>query len=275
MPKKNNQISEKTLLKWVKEGRGSGRGSQYRPWLTVRDLPSLGRVHRIFGHKSQRTHHLLSDLELAVFLLLEWLSEVTDIREQFPLDRSLTKQLALDAGIRHPAQQGTDHFMSTDFLVNTTNESEPKYALQVKYMNALDDERTVEKLELERRYWIEKGIPWYLITEQQVPKAVLANIEWLYPAGRRTEDDELPLEQIEFYQHHFSQAGNTTIIEMCKKLDIAYDLEPGESLSEVRILLAKRYFDFDFFTPIRKLKASEITAADSRHIREVYRVSNQ
>lgn len=73
---KNNQISEKTLLKWVKEGRGSGHGSEYRPWLTVRDLPSLGRVHRIFGHKSHRTHHLLSDLELAVFLLLEWLPEV-------------------------------------------------------------------------------------------------------------------------------------------------------------------------------------------------------
>lgn len=275
MPRTNNQISEKTLLKWVKEGRGSGHGSEYRPWLTVRDLPSLGRVHRIFGHKSQRTHHLLSDLELAVFLLLEWLPEVTDIREQFPLDRSLTKQLALDAGIRRPAQQGIDHFMSTDFLVNTTNKSEATYALQVKYANALDDERTVEKLELERRYWVEKGIPWYLITEQQVPKAVLANVEWLYPAGRRTEEEELPLEQIEFYHHHFSQAGSTTIIEVCKKLDTAYDLEPGESLGEVRILLAKRYFDFDFFTPIRKLKASEIRASDSRRIREVYRVSNQ
>lgn len=275
MPKKNNQISEKTLLKWVKEGRGSGQGSEYRPWLTVRDLPSLGRVHRVFGHKSQRTHHLLSDLELAVFLLLEWLPEVSDIREQFPLDRSLTQQLAVDAGIRHPAQQGTEQFMSTDFLVNTTNESEPKYALQVKYTNALDDERTVEKLELERRYWVKKGIPWYLITEQQVPKAVLANIEWLYPAGRRDEEEELPLEQIEFYQHHFSQAGNTTIIEVCKKLDMAYDLEPGESLGEVRILLAKRYFYFDFFTPIRKLKASQISASDSRRIREVYRVSNQ
>ena len=118
MAAKQRIISEATCLKWVKEGRGSGQGSEYRPWLTVRDLPSLGRVHRVFGHKSQRTHHLLSDLELAVFLLLEWLPEVTQIREQFPLDRTLTKQLAADAGIRHPAQQGVEHFMSTDFLVN-------------------------------------------------------------------------------------------------------------------------------------------------------------
>ena len=55
--------------KWIKEGRGSGQNSEYKPWITVRDLPSDGRVHRVFGHKSQRTHHLLSDLELAVFFI--------------------------------------------------------------------------------------------------------------------------------------------------------------------------------------------------------------
>ena len=53
-------------------------GKDYKPWLTVRDVPSLGRSHRIFGHKSQRTHHLLSDLELAVFLLLEWHPDTED-----------------------------------------------------------------------------------------------------------------------------------------------------------------------------------------------------
>jgi len=89
MAAKKNLISEATFLKWIKEGRGSGQNQNYRPWLTVRDLPSLGRVHRVFGHKSRRTHHLLSDLELSVFLLLEWLPDVNQIREQFPLDRTL------------------------------------------------------------------------------------------------------------------------------------------------------------------------------------------
>ena len=65
----NNELKNK---RWIKEGRGAGRNSAYKPWITVRDLPSEGRSHRIFGHKSQRTHHLVSDLELAVFLLLEW-----------------------------------------------------------------------------------------------------------------------------------------------------------------------------------------------------------
>ncbi|MFH1882322.1 MAG: heteromeric transposase endonuclease subunit TnsA, partial [Planctomycetota bacterium] len=64
--------SEVTFQRWLKEGRGEGRRNEYKPWLTVRDLPSQGRSHRVFGHKSLRTHHLFSDLELAVFLLLEW-----------------------------------------------------------------------------------------------------------------------------------------------------------------------------------------------------------
>ena len=57
--------------KWIKEGRGKGSGKDYRPWLTVRDLPSQGRSHRVMGHLTQRTHHFLSDLELATFFLLE------------------------------------------------------------------------------------------------------------------------------------------------------------------------------------------------------------
>ncbi|TCV72450.1 hypothetical protein EDE11_1532 [Methylomonas methanica] len=93
MPK-NNTSSATRNKKWIKEGRGGGSGKNYIPWLTVRDVSSEGRSHRIFGHKSQRTHHLLSDLELAVFFLLEWHQETTDIREQFPLRLEDTQVLA-------------------------------------------------------------------------------------------------------------------------------------------------------------------------------------
>jgi len=59
---------EKRVQKWIKEGRGSGNGKDYHPWLTVRDLSSRGRSHRVMGHLTQRTHHLFSDMELAAFL---------------------------------------------------------------------------------------------------------------------------------------------------------------------------------------------------------------
>jgi hypothetical protein len=233
--------------KWIKEGRGSGQNSEYKPWITVRDLPSDGRVHRVFGHKSQRTHHLLSDLELAVFLLLEWHQDVIQIREQFPLKIATTSQIAREAGIVHPSQSGVKQYMSSDFLVNSHDKQQPKFVLQAKYAEALDDARTIEKLELERRYWKLKEVPWYLITEQDIPQTVIKNIKWLYPAQRDEIDMELLIQRIDYYDYHFSQNPNKNIIDICKNLDIAYELQVGESLAEVRHLLAKRCFTFDIY----------------------------
>ncbi|WP_460312670.1 TnsA endonuclease C-terminal domain-containing protein [Aliiglaciecola aliphaticivorans] len=275
MASKGGGFSETQIAKRIKEGRGLGLNSGYKPWLTVRDLPSLGRVHRVFGHKSKRTHHLLSDLELSVFLMLEWHKQITQIREQFPLERDTTRQLADATGIKHPNVAGVDQYMSSDFLVDSANDNEPRFVLQAKYASALQDPRTVEKLELERRYWQEKGLPWYLITEKDVPAVVTRNINWMYQAQREEADMELALQRIEFYSHHFEKSPTKTIIAICKELDAAYDMPLGESLYEVRQLLAKRYFTFDIFIPTTKLKARDLRAGDVAFIREVYLVSNQ
>lgn len=72
MGKKQYWNSEAKNERWIKEGRGQGSGPDYKPWLTIRDVPSQGRSHRIFGHLTQRPHHLLSDLELATFFFLQW-----------------------------------------------------------------------------------------------------------------------------------------------------------------------------------------------------------
>jgi hypothetical protein len=129
MARKNYSPSEATFQKWLKEGRGAGRGSAYKPWLTVRDIPSQGRSHRVFGHKSQRTHHLFSDLELAIFLILGWQPDVLEIREQFPLQRNQTMELAGIHGISHPSIRSVPQYMSSDFLINTSRPDIPKFAL--------------------------------------------------------------------------------------------------------------------------------------------------
>lgn|SRR5699024_7746808 len=114
-----NSTLDARSLKWIKQGRGAGSGKDYLPWLTVRDLPSSGRSHRIWGFQTQRTHHLLSDLELAAFFLFDWSPFATDIREQYPLRLEDTLDLAEQAGIRHPEFQGQVQIMSSDFLIDT------------------------------------------------------------------------------------------------------------------------------------------------------------
>jgi len=267
--------SEAKNNKWIKEGRGFGQHSEYKPWITVRDLPSDGRVHRVFGHKSQRTHHLLSDIELAVFLLLEWHQGIVQIREQFPLEIETTRQIALESGIDHPSLSGVMQYMSSDFLVNSQDPNQPKFVLQVKHSEALSDARTIEKLELERRYWQLKEVPWFLITERDIPETVIKNIKWLYPALRDEIDMELLVHRVDFYEHHFSENPNKSIIDICKNLDIAYELQVGESLAEVRHLLAKRCFTFDIFVLASKLKAKQLITGKVKQLQEAYCVSNQ
>ena len=38
--------------RYVKEGRGKGRGKDYKPWITIQDFPSVGRASRLPGWKS-------------------------------------------------------------------------------------------------------------------------------------------------------------------------------------------------------------------------------
>jgi len=275
MAKKLNSSSESSIQRRIKEGRGDGRGCFYKPWITVRDCASRGRSHRVFGHKSQRGHHLLSDLELAVFLLLEWHPDTEEIREQFPLCREDTIAISQSASIKHPNMYGVQQVMSSDFLVNTRDISSPKFAIQAKYVDDLKKPRTIEKLEIERRYWALKSVPWTIITERDIPDAVFANINWLYPLQGDGSDHVDYMEKIEFYSFHFKQMEGCSIVEIAKKLDKSYELELGQSLLEIRTLLARRFFLFDISVPFRQITGNELRLGEVAKMQEVLHVSNQ
>ncbi len=53
---------QKKIEQWIKEGRGQGEGKEYKPWLTIQDFPSMGRVTRVFGWTTQRIHHFFSQI---------------------------------------------------------------------------------------------------------------------------------------------------------------------------------------------------------------------
>ncbi|MHB1937216.1 MAG: TnsA endonuclease N-terminal domain-containing protein [Acidobacteriaceae bacterium] len=183
MAKRRYEVDETKIRRFVKEGRGKGSGADYKPWLRIQDVPSLGRVSRVHGFKTEREHHLLSDLETGLFFLLEWSDVVTDIREQFPLDREVTRMLAEQMGIAHPrdSRTQTDLVMTTDFLVNVRTEGQSvTLARAVKPANELAKKRTIEKLELERRYWARESVPWHIVTDRDLPRQRITNIRWLH-----------------------------------------------------------------------------------------------
>jgi hypothetical protein len=113
-------FDEAKIKRFRKEGRGQGRGAEYRPWLTIRDVPSRGRSHRLHGLTANRVHHLLSDIECGLFYLADWADAVTDIREQFPLERDATQRIGAHLGVAHPQDvvTRTPLVMTTDFLID-------------------------------------------------------------------------------------------------------------------------------------------------------------
>jgi hypothetical protein len=111
-------FDEAKTQRYLAEGRGTGEGATYQPWLKINDVPSIGRSHRPWSPKTQRKHHLLSDGEWKTFLQFESQEDVCDIWEQFPMDRFQTFKIALELGYR-PALtlDGTSYVLTLDFIV--------------------------------------------------------------------------------------------------------------------------------------------------------------
>lgn len=185
MAKRNTTITLVKIDKWLKEGRGQGEGKDYKPWLTIRDVPSEGVVIRSKGWKTGRIHHFLSQLETHYFYTLEWSDEVVDIREQYPLlPLERTVEIAESLGIKHPVDPKTQELnvMTTDFLVTVmTQKGKELRARTIKPSTKLS-ERNIEKFAIEQQYYAEQNIDWAIVTESDKPEAFIRNIDWLYNA---------------------------------------------------------------------------------------------
>ena len=55
MGKRNTTWDSKKIEQWIKEGRGQGEGKEYKPWLTIQDFPSMGRVTKVMVVKVVKT----------------------------------------------------------------------------------------------------------------------------------------------------------------------------------------------------------------------------
>lgn len=255
MAKRRYEFDEAKYAHFLKEGRGQGTGIDYLPWLTIYDVPSQGRVARIPGIKSGRLHHTLSDIESGLLRLLDWSDKVIDIREQFPLDRDITRQIAGSMGVVHPRdpKTGVDIVMTTDILVDVNNmQGCRRFARAVKLSTDLDDPRTIEKLEIERRYWEQQvvGTDWGIVTEQELPKQRIANITWaceMYSLGSLTAPykDYWPDRCARVLDALEATPKSVSIKEVLLSLEVRYGFLSGEGLTAIRHMIATKVLAID------------------------------
>ncbi|HFK1427616.1 MULTISPECIES: TnsA endonuclease N-terminal domain-containing protein [Bacillus cereus group] len=274
---KRKRTSE--IEKWIKEGRGSGIGINYKPWLKIQDVSSLGRSTRLKGIKTSRQHEFLSDLERNYFYLTEHSDLIFDIREQFPLlPLEETIVIADELGIKHSTDPKTGEpiVMTTDFLLTVDKgQSVFEVARTVKMKDELLKERVLEKFEIEREYWQRRDIDWGIVTEEEIHKVMARNISYIHDyynirdydvfqkmSSRLIEDLSLSL-----MQRLLNDSRSVRIIT--SEFDSDTHLPFGSGVTLFYHLLAQKIIVIDMFKPINLEEAIDIKAIDESKLKKV------
>ncbi|MFT4413333.1 TnsA endonuclease N-terminal domain-containing protein [Fredinandcohnia humi] len=250
----------------IKNGRGQGIGVNYKPFIQAHDnkVASEGWLTRHKGWKTKRIHHTLSNHERDYLYYLEWLDEVVDIREQFPLlPLSRTEEIADLLGIKHAHVDNVPVVMTTDFLITIkTPNGLVDVVRTVKPGNKLDN-RTLELFEIERRFFTEQGINWEIITKRKLPKTLIKNVDWMCEARYLDTvpgiDGELVnLINQPLFMSISNDGGKTPISKVCLRSDKEFGLESGSCMFILQYMLANKKWSTDMNVLIKESRPLQI-----------------
>lgn len=216
--------------------------------LKVTTFSSKGRVTRIYSYKTNRVHHLQSDNQLNLFLILERCNSVVDIKENIEL-RNIeiiitdTDDLNLDKFT--DKETGQLYQLHTNFLIKASkNGTYEQIAISVKSLSELQRKTVIEKMEIEQRYWKAKGIKFYLITEKEIDKKFVENIKWVRESliDNTVQNKKEVAEKL----YYFMQKNTERIIqEVLDEFEEENKVKKGMGLFALRYLIGNREIYID------------------------------
>ena len=240
-------------------------GKDYIPYTKTNTFSSKGRATRIMGIKTGRIHHLQSDNQYRAFMYFEWSDRVIDIRESYPLLDIMEviddkKDLRFD---RFKDKEKDKQFiLTTNFLLTVDmGERELEYvARTVKNTSELSRTITAEKLEIERRYWAAKGIEWRLITEKELDKQYVKNVEFtretlLQNQYRREDLQDMGEDMILVLMN----STDCPLRQVIKDYETVKGLDEGTGMFVFRYLIAMKKIQINMFKKLdMNKKVSEV-----------------
>lgn len=280
MSKWTRPITARSIERRLDEGRGQGIGKAYKPWLTVRDVPSRGQSARIKSWTIHREHHLLSLNEQRVFYYADWSDRVIDIREQYPLlPLEATLAIAEVLGVRHPYDRRTGHpiVMTTDFVVTVRAGYHTKdLARAVKPLSgddSLQSERVLEKLQIEKAYWRARDVEWAVVPDVYIDRVFAENVRYLHKCRDLEfygEIDDDAIRRIRAVIEPDILRGIDAMRFIAARCDDRLGFAPGSSLFCCRHLLATKAWGVDMRKPIDPNRPLVLVSSPSE-MREVAR----
>lgn len=235
----------------IKQRRGYGDGQDYVPWIKVGEKASQnysgsksrGNGHKILGLKTKRIHHLLSNYEKLIFIILDLNPEIKDIKEQFPLnDIARSKRIAKELGIKYPSP-APNHLLTSDFKIEY--KSGKVEVITFKPLSNIND-RQNELFQVEKTYWEQEKVSWRLMTDRDIPRnhIMLKNFADIHYSISSFINNDFSVEDIQrFYSHLYSNgliSKNTGVVDFCNQADEYLGFESGLGLRIFKVLIGRR-----------------------------------
>ncbi len=254
--------TEEKLAKRINAGFGQGTGRDYKSFIGIRDISSIGTSTRLWSWKLGRTLQFLSNIERDAFLVAEFKSNFVDYWEQFPLERYQTQDAANTLGYRHPVFFGTrvPTVMTLDgVLTVSTASGQRRSAVECKHSSSLEQARTLEKLAITRLVCNRLRLPHILVTERSLPRVELNNILWVRMSLPKNGEIAPVSGAFDLYpslmhadllrKHSVGDGLTSSISQYCAFFDAEHALPVGLGLRCMKQLMWTHRVTFDIQAP--------------------------
>jgi hypothetical protein len=265
MAKRHYRMTVEKTKKYMRQGRGRGEGKYYRPWLTIHDLSSLGNSHRLYSWKLCRIVHLFSDLELALFYILESFLSVLDICEQFPLlpQSEVMRIIKVYSSTWYEhvrwleGELGILYIPTSDFRVSMRGRTKIHDLIYtVKPASRLTPHQQL-KFQIEKKFWKRRGVTVGIVTDEKLREnhQLFENIRFLRPY--RSLDNYPENENLDATQRYeiVSRLTQMTLDrtvrlrDVTKACDRQFGVQSGTALMLANHLLANGWWHVDMMEP--------------------------
>jgi len=190
--------------------------------------------------------------------MLEWEDTVIDIREHFPLldvQDTIKEKADLRFDLFTDKDSGVPYVINTNFLITlkNSNGSNLYFARTVKMVSELEKKKTLERLEIERRYWAAKGVDWGIVTQKEISNTFAKNIEWVHPSLYSYQERGFSQEEMIYMSSVLIERliDNThSIRKITADFDKEFNYESGIGLFVFKFLVASKQIDIDMMNPI-------------------------
>lgn len=152
-------------------------------------------------------------------------------------------------------ESGFPYVISTNFLITLKNNdgSNLYIARAVKMASDLEKKRTLEKLEVEHRYWSAKNINFGILTQRQISNIFSKNVEWVHPSLYSYQERGFSQEDMLYMSDVLIERlvdSTHSIRKITSDFDKEFNYESGTGLFVFKFLIASKQIDIDMMSPI-------------------------